>query len=140
MDSINPAQFLPFKPAANFNFGNLQKVWKDILEDSRQYFADWKFPFEQWTGDKGYLKVGLFHDRVKRDYHQESFGNFGEVGLKYFVDWPQYWSDVFASEGHPIIPGNIDVNYKGDQEILAWYSMTEMPLTSFLESDRRRAL
>ncbi len=125
-----PAVFRPFKPAANYTLGNLQRIWKDISEDSNQYYFDLKFPFEQWTGDKGYLKFGHFSDRVDRQYNQDSFSNFNDNSAQCESYWDDYWSGVFPSENHPVTAAEIDVDYKGEQDITAWYYMTDLPLNS----------
>jgi outer membrane receptor protein involved in Fe transport len=131
--SIEPAVHYPFKPAENFTLGNLQRVWKDISEDSEQYFLNVKLPFEQWSGDEGYLKLGLFNDEVDRKYEQDSFSNFSDVGAQYEAPWADFWSRVFPSEDHAISDGPpyVDVDYDGQQEISAWYYMADLPLCSF---------
>lgn len=130
-----------YKPSANFSFGNLQRIWKEIAEDSEQFFVNVKFPFRQWSGDEGYLKFGVFRDRVDRSYDQESLGNFGDQSTfpaRPFVDpghpFDEFWSAVFPSETHVITDGPpfIDVDYEGDQKIFAWYHMMDLPLTSYL--------
>jgi outer membrane receptor protein involved in Fe transport len=128
-----PAVHLPFKPAENFTLGNLQRIWKDIVEDSEQYTVNVKLPFEQWSGNEGYLKLGLFNDEVDRKYKQESFSNFSDVGAKYEAPWEYFWSSVFPSEDHAISDGPpyIDVDYDGEQKISAWYYMADLPLCSF---------
>lgn len=128
--STLPAVHRPFKPAANFTIGNFQRTWKSITEDSDQYQVNLKLPFEQWSGDEGYLKFGLFNDRVKRSYNQDSFSNFNDNAAQYEGAWEDYWSRYFPSENHPITAGNIDVDYKGQQDISAWYYMVDMPLSS----------
>ena len=120
----------PYKPAANFNLGNVQRIWKEIDEESDQYSLNLKFPFEQWSGKEGYVKVGLFDDHVKRDFNQDTFSNFGDAGASFTGGWDDYWSDSFPSENHPITASEFDVDYKGDQKISAWYSMMDLPLSS----------
>ncbi|MGC9326174.1 MAG: TonB-dependent receptor domain-containing protein, partial [Candidatus Hinthialibacter sp.] len=127
---VEPELFRPFKPAANFTLGNLQRIWKDITEDSDQYYLNLKFPYEQWTGDQGYLKFGYFNDQVDRAYNQDSFSNFNDNSSQYQAPWETYWSEVWPSENHPMTPANIDVDYDGEQDISAWYSMTDLPLNS----------
>lgn len=131
--SILPLLYTPYKPAENFTLGNLQRTWKDITEESDQFNINVKFPFEQWSGEEGYQKFGIFHDEVNREYDQDSYSNFGETGSQYEAPWEEYWSDVFPSEEHPITAGDIDVDYQGDQTISAWYHMTDLPLTSNLK-------
>ncbi|MFO0794759.1 MAG: TonB-dependent receptor [Candidatus Brocadiaceae bacterium] len=135
----DPAHYGPFTPAANFLLGNLSRTWTDISEESRQYFADWKSPFEQWSGDKGYVKLGVFNDHVDRTFNQNSFGNYRQPGEDPIPTHEGSWeddsySDKFLELGGPTIkdgPPFVDVDYKGKQEISAWYYMADLPLCSF---------
>jgi len=129
----DPAVHLPNKAAALATLGNLQRVWKDITEESDQYFIDVKFPFKQWSGNEGYLKLGLFNDEVSRTYNQDSFSNFNDAGAGYQADWEEHWSEVFPYENHPLTAGNIDVDYDGQRDISAWYYMVDLPLCSFFK-------
>lgn len=130
--SIDPAVHRPYKPAADFTLGNLQRIWKDISEDSEQYSINLKLPFEQWAGDEGYLKFGLFNDEVTREYDQESFSNFNDNTANYQGPWEEYWSSVFPDEFHAISAADIDVDYEGEQNISAWYYMMDLPILSSL--------
>jgi outer membrane receptor protein involved in Fe transport len=130
--TIDPQQFEPFKPASNFTMGNLQRTWKEISEESNQEYINFKFPFEQWSGDEGYIKFGWFDDKLHREYVQESFSNFNDNSAKYFAPWESFWSDVFPSENHPITAADIDVDYTGNQRISASYYMMDLPVFSFL--------
>ncbi len=134
-----PESYFQFKPAANFTLGNLQRSYREIVEISDQHQVNIKFPFTQWTDSEGYVKFGIFNDQVRREYDQESFSNFSDNGEFYQAPWDELWSDVFGDEtndvglsDHPIKEGNVDVDYKGEQEIEAWYYMVDLPLTSFL--------
>lgn len=129
---VDPAIYLPYKPAANFTLGNLQRVWKEITETSDQYAINLKLPFRQWTEDDGYLKIGLFNDHVVRHYDQESFSNLNDNST-YEGGWDTPWSDAFPGENHPVSnqsPARVDVDYRGRQDISAWYWMLELPLNS----------
>jgi hypothetical protein len=126
----DPAVFLPFKPAANFTLGNLQRIWKEVSEESIQYFLNIKFPYEQWSGEFGYLKFGVFADEVDREYNQDSFSNFNDNRAQYVAPWEDSWSQAFPSENHPLTAADIDVDYQGKQNIFAWYHMMDLPLTS----------
>lgn len=130
--STNAATHRPKLASANINLGNLQRIWKKVEEESDQYFINGMFPFEQWSGDKGYLQLGLFNDKVERTYKQDSYSNFGESGAFYEGDWNDRWSARFPSESHIITPANIDVDYDGAQKISAWYYMVDFPVASFL--------
>jgi len=134
-----PAQTLPalysaYKPAANNTIGNLQRVWKDIGEDSTQGFANLKLPFHQWSNDAGYFKFGVFDDRVNRTYNQDSFSNFSDNGPQstYQAPWDSYWSRVFPNQSHPVTAADIDVDYKGKQDISALYYMADIPTCHYL--------
>lgn len=131
---LDPGRHLPTKSAAAFTLGNLQRVWKEIEEESRQYFMNLKIPFRQWTEDEGYVKLGIFNDEVHREYNQDSFSNFNLPGVVtpsfYDGHFNDLWSDAFVDEYHPVTPGNIDVDYTGDQQIAAWYWMVDLPLWS----------
>jgi len=126
-----PGRYEPAKDAANFTLGNLQRTWKEITEDSQQYFLNVKVPFEQWSETQGYFKIGLFHDQVDRDYKQESFSNFNDTAGGYIGEWNDYWTAQFPSTYHKVTAAEIDVDYKGQQEISAWYLMADVPLAEW---------
>lgn len=129
---IMPAVHRPFKPAAAFTLGNLQRIWKDITEESEQYSFNLKLPFEQWTGDEGYLKFGVFDDSLTRQFNQDTYSNFNDDLDDYYAGWNRYWSAAFPTEDHEIFDGPpyVDVDYSANQEIYAWYWMADIPLTS----------
>ncbi|MDF1799346.1 MAG: TonB-dependent receptor [Planctomycetota bacterium] len=120
-----------YKPAANINIGNLQRIWKDITEDSQQLSLNVELPFEQWSGDEGYLKVGLFDDTLERSYSESSFSNPADFWT-FEGGWEEFASEQFAQESHPLEASDIDVPYQGDQDITAWYTMLDLPLGSTL--------
>lgn len=128
----SPAVHRPYKPAANFTLGNLQRIWKDINETSDQYAVNLKFPFRQWTGAEGYVKFGVFNDQVLREYNQDSFSNFNDNSARYEANWDVLWSENFPYENHPLSAALIDVDYIGEQSIKAWYYMIDLPLVSGL--------
>lgn len=136
-DSTSEPTFYPYKPAANFTLGNVQRIWKEIDEESTQYSINLKLPFEQWTGDEGYFKTGLFYDRVTRDFNQDTFSNFSppeDPGINFVGDFSEFWSAAFPDEMHPITAGPpfVDVGYEGEQRIAAQYLMMDLPLNSWL--------
>ena len=126
--STDPAVYRPYKPAANYTLGNVQHVWKNISEESEQWYLNLKIPFEQWSGDEGYFKTGWFNDKVFRKYDQNSYSNFNDNSAQYEGSWEEYWSNVFPYENHPITAADIDVDYTGHQNITAWYYMADLPL------------
>ncbi len=131
--STYPEEWRPFKPAANFTLGNMQRVWKDITEESDQYAVDLKLPYRQWTDTEGYLKFGIFKDKVNREYNQDSFSNFNDNAASFEGSFDDFWSEHFPREYHPISPAEIDVDYTGEQTISAYYGMADFPLTSFFK-------
>lgn len=125
-----PETWLPYKPGANFNLGNVQRIWKSIEEESDQAFTNLKFPFTQWSESEGYVKVGVFTDAVDRTFDQDSYSNFGDSGASYLGGFDDAWSEHFSEEDHPITDSTLDVDYEGAQDIDAWYAMLDLPLTN----------
>ncbi|HZL99822.1 MAG TPA: TonB-dependent receptor, partial [Planctomycetota bacterium] len=125
-----PAFWQSLPPQASAFLGNVQRTWKTIDEDSDQYAVNLKLPFEQWSGDDGFLKFGLFDDQVNRSFDQDTFSNFNDPNGTFFGEWEDYWSAAFPSEDHPITESTIDVDYKGDQQISAFYGMVDLPLNN----------
>jgi len=142
--SVSDPEHFQFKPAANFNMGNMQRTWRTIEESSDQFFYNIKFPFEQWDGEKGYVKLGVFNDQLARTFDQESFTNIGLLNLNapssYKAGWEDLWSEVWPTQtnpdpggtGHLLGDPEVDVDYTGDQKITAWYYMVDMPVSTFL--------
>lgn len=126
-----PATYTPFKPSANFTLGNLQRIYKEIREDSDQVTANLKIPFEVRRGQKGYLKTGFFHDRVTRTFDQNTFSNFGD-NSGWDGPWELPWSQTFPTQNHPISASTLDVDYRGKQSIDATYAMFDMPIVKSL--------
>ena len=129
--NVDQPEWLPYQPATNFTVGNLQRTWKQIEEDSRQYALDLELPFEQWSGREGYVKLGLFDDDVERAYDQESFSNLQDPSGSFSGDFDDFWSDFFPDEDHPILDGPPfqDVDYDGEQDLSAWYGMLDLPVS-----------
>jgi TonB-dependent receptor len=115
------------QPSANFTAGNLQRTWQEIHEDSDEYSINLQWPFETADGNKGFLKAGLFDDTVHRKFNQDSFSNFAQPGAHFEGGFDDFWSSVFPDENHPITASDQDVDYRGKQQISAWYSMADVP-------------
>ncbi len=129
----SPPTYFPYKPGANFNLGNLQRIWKGIEEESTQFAVDLTLPFKQWEGERGYVKAGWFDDRVRREFDQDTFSNFGDAGASFEGGWDEFWSAQFPFEDHPVTASDADVDYRGRQDITALYSMVDLPLTPYLD-------
>jgi len=112
--------------------GNAHRSWKEITEASDQYFLNAKIPFEQWSGDEGYFKSGLFNDAVNRTYEQDSFKY--ERGSTWWPgSWDEYWSEVYTDDTNRVVlASSADIDYTGTQEINAFYYMMDLPLCSQL--------
>ena len=124
-----PAQYT----ADNFSDGvpNFERVWKKITEKSNQYFINGKLPFEQWSGDQGYLKFGLFNDEVERSFSQKNYAPVFSPNTRTAAgDWDEYWSDYFS---YPIVESPFGASYEGQQKISAWYWMVDFPFSSFFK-------
>lgn len=122
--------WLPYKPSPFYTLGNLQRVWKEIEEDSEQYSLNLTLPFQQWSDEEGYLKFGVFDDRVDRTFDQDTFSNFSDVTPPPNSDFDDPWSGSFPNEFHAITTSETDIDYDGNQEIAAWYAMMDLPLSS----------
>ena len=124
--------FIQYKPAAQFTLGNLQRIWKQIEEESDTASANLMLPFAAFNDLPGYVKVGVFYDHVDRRFDQDTFSNFNDPsfysGQFNELDWSQHW----LFENHPITASNADIDYDGKQEISASYAMLEVPLVAKL--------
>jgi TonB-dependent receptor len=120
--------WIPVKPGENINLGNFQRIFKSIEEDSTSAKVDLKLPFEQWDGEEGYLKFGVFSDNLERGFDQETFSNSGD-NSNYQGGWEDPWSAAFPDQDHPIQESLYDVDYQGTFDLWAWYSMFDLPLT-----------
>ncbi len=123
----------------------LERKWRDIEESGWQYSLNQKVPFRIWSGDEGYFKGGYFDDQVERSYFQDTFKYApGNIGQGYPGDPDDMWSQDFETgypvvgppgelqQGWHVVPGDGDIDYRGNQDIQAWYWMTDMQVCSFL--------
>ncbi len=130
---VIPAAHYPFKPAATFSLGNLQRTWKDIEEESEQYSLALNWPFETETDGKGFLEAGYFEDSVDRSFNQDSYSNFGVPDTGNPGPWEEPWSAYFPGQNHPITKSDQDVDYDGSQDIRAFYGMLDVPLSEAVQ-------
>ncbi len=129
-----PAQYVPYKPDANFTLGNMQRIFKEITENNDEYALNLKFPFSRGEGMEGYLKFGAFTDSVEREFTQETFSNFND-NSGWEADWSELWSTVFPDQDHPVSAGPplVDVDYSGNQKITAFYAMLSYPIVETVD-------
>ncbi|MBL8749819.1 MAG: TonB-dependent receptor [Planctomycetes bacterium] len=131
--SWTPDLFVQLRPVAVFTLGNLQRTYKTLAEESDQYTLGVKVPFAQWSGLPGYVKVGVFGDRVRRSYDQDTFSNFADPSGGFAGDFDEVdWSVHWPFEDHAIGEGTTDVDYDGKQDITASYVMFDVPLARSL--------
>ena len=124
---IVPPTYSSYDPSGS-GYGHAQRIWKNISEESDQFFANGKLPFTQWSDDEGYLKLGFFTDSVGREYSEDTFAY--ETGGQYQADWEDFWSDVYLDSNPAISASDQDVDYTGNQQITAWYTMLDLPINS----------
>ncbi|MBS3821731.1 MAG: TonB-dependent receptor, partial [Phycisphaerae bacterium] len=140
------------------NLGSFNVIFRDIEESSTQYRLNFELPFRQWSGDEGYVRLGIFDDATTREFAQDTFtgaksgdfilnGAFDAVRLSEAFSEPEAFDGQFAFNSfpfppHPITelndPGELepaptDFRYTGEQSIDAWYWMVDLPLTSFVK-------
>lgn len=129
VDPSLPGLWLPFTPAENINLGWTQHIWQSIEESSDQVSINLKLPFVGMNDREGYVKGGVFADRVERTYLQDTFANrAGDPNNFYVGGWNDPWSAVFPDEDHPIYESTQDVDYDGSQRIGAFYLMGDLPI------------
>ncbi|QDU83926.1 TonB dependent receptor [Planctomycetes bacterium Pla163] len=135
IDILQPAEFIFFRPAASVNLGNLQRTFKEIIEENDQLSLGVTFPFEQWDGRGGSLSFGLFADRLERTFDQDSYTNGNGDPNNDFAapgGFGDFWSASFPNENHAIVEFASDVDYEGTQDITALYGMIDLPLSEQL--------
>lgn len=136
----------PLKPSTSgANLGNIQRIFERVEEEGAQWALDFKLPFEQWSGDQGFLKFGYFRDEVDRTFEQSTFtnnaqggfmiGSFDEPLSDAFEDGSfEAFSDFGANNRiNPIRASEIDVPYTGTFDIDAWYAMADLPLNDWVK-------
>jgi len=121
--------YLPLKPAAQFTLGNLQRLFEKTVEDSEEAAVNLKVPFDFLGNGRGWFKVGAFHDRVERRFEQETFSNFDDPSASYAGRFDELdWSQAWRFQEHLITASESDIDYRGEQELSAWYGMLELPV------------
>ena len=117
-------------PTAGSSTGFIQRIWTNITEESNQHFYNLKLPFEQWDGEEGYVKFGVFYDDTWRTFEQDSFTN-SNGSLRYYAGYNADLSDAIA--GQTMQKSVYDVDYKAKQKISAYYYMVDLPVTPWLK-------
>ena len=97
-----------------------QKIFKEIDEESKLYALNLKLPFDQWSGNPGYFKTGVFRDQVDRVFDQDTFSNFGDSSVSYEGGWDDPWSSHFGDEFLIANPSALNdrINYVRNEIVL----------------------
>jgi outer membrane receptor protein involved in Fe transport len=121
--------YLPLKPAAQFVLGNMQRVFERTLEDSEEAQINLKVPFDFLGNGRGYVKFGAFYDKVDRKFDQDTFSNFSDPNAFYAGRFDEFdWSEAWGFQDHLVTASDFDIDYRGAQELEAYYVMVELPV------------
>lgn len=131
--------------AANFssagNTGYAQRSWEFVTEDSNQIQLNLKMPFVLRNDEEGFLKVGMFRDRVTRDFDRETFTTDPatqvppSVALPAGISFQDFYLTDFLTDAERTVNFADDVNdvdFKGNYDIDAFYWMLDVPVTTRL--------
>lgn len=109
--------------------------WQDIREASKQFQVNAKQPFSL-LDNEGYLKVGVFADRLDRSYRNRMY-DLPVSGTVIPADDPydySHFNEVLS--GLPFdydTPMEASTEYNGRQELTAYYAMLRAPLPDWLD-------
>ena len=121
---------------AGDQLGNYQHIWQKIVEESDQSAFDYKWDFENWTDDTGYLKVGLFQDSVERTFFQQTMSNKKPatfINYELSGNWEDNLADLFVANSNTAIYSAFsDIQYDGEQNLDAYFYMIDLPVTDYL--------
>ncbi len=113
------------------NLARLVRKWREVEEESFQYFANLNLPFTLWNEEEGFAKAGIFSDQVDRSYDENTF--YTTDTMSYEGGWEELWSEYLSTQSITMQDYPHDVSYDGEQDISAWYLMAEIPAASFLK-------
>ena len=128
-----PQRFGAYLPVANINVRNYQRLFQRVEEDSFQWFANLKLPFEQWDGEDAYFKLGYFSDEVERTFDQESFDRETAGGAWEGAAFTELWTDFLPFQDVTLRATDIDADYLGRQDISGFYMMVDLPLDDWVK-------
>jgi len=115
--------------------GNRQMIWQEVVEDSDQVAFNYTWDFDNWTENEGYFKAGVFQDRVERKFFQQSLSNKerGSSIPTFKAPWDVGLAELFPANSPTAMYAFFgDVQYTGNQDIDAYYLMSDFPLFDFL--------
>tara|TARA_A100001015_G_scaffold108648_1_gene120523 strand:+ start:2002 stop:5301 length:3300 start_codon:yes stop_codon:yes gene_type:complete len=121
---------------AGEQLGNYQHIWQKIVEESDQSAFDYKWDFENWTDDTGYLKVGLFQDSVERTFFQQTMSNkkpATSINYELVGNWEDNLADLYVANSNTAVYSSFaDIQYDGEQNLDAFYYMLDLPVADYL--------
>lgn len=112
------------------------RVWESIEERSHQGQINFKLPFVLPNNEEGYLRAGLFRDRVEREYARDSYGTGISPGnifaaVPVGVDFFDFFLSDNLTDSQRTVEeaiGSDDVSYDGTYDIDAHYIMLDLPV------------
>lgn len=131
-------------------FSNLppSRFFRKLNENSKEFSANLKLPFTQWSGLSGYFKIGGLVSAKDRDFTEKSYiynfyNNYDGNPDNYFSEKNIRWDSTFTVINGVAYPGyriglylkdgNMGANdYTADQKLSAYYAMVDLPLLSKL--------
>lgn len=126
------------------NFDDPARYFRYLDDNSNTYTLNAELPFKQWSGYKGKFKMGGYYQSMDREFNERWFTYHiannsifnevdGDVNALFdesylgIIDFDP--ADSTYSLGNLIVDNSrIKNNYTGDQEILAYYGMLELPV------------
>lgn len=131
-------------------FARPRRIFREIAEGGPQVRGDLAVPIPSWTDRDGLLKLGAFLEMIDRDFETHTFIYRTGIGALDSYKGPGRFSEIFLGADrvglgtnsppgstnigiYPEKPGGVDVNYLGEQRILAGYAMAELPIMSQLK-------
>lgn len=129
------------------NYNNPARYFRELDEDATGLQLDAQFPFTQWNGIQGHLKVGVNLSSKTRDFNELRFEYLPDSGVRYDGDAASFFGlDNVGLVGYDesrdrYLFGNViqyspdsrGGDYDGDEDINAYYVMLELPLTEKLK-------
>ncbi len=125
------------------------RYFRNLNENKLQLAANFKIPFKQWAGYKGFVKTGAYYLKKERNYTERLFQLVDHQGFKFNgdpnallneenigildtltttirgVEYRSYDWGIVVQESR--LPAN---NYTAAQDVKAYYWMMELPVNS----------
>ncbi len=132
-------------------FDDPSRYYRDLEDNSNTYSINLKIPFKQWSGQKGDFKTGAYFQNLDRDFNERIFSYrvdnrlFNDLGGDIEALFSPVYLGIISTD--TLSNGNIRHNfgntirdnsklrnqYTGDQGIVAYYGMVDLPLFKSLK-------